>query len=79
MSFACPEAVFQASTPEDCFEQLKNTSNSLVLSNIIEMMCGGPLDERMQQQQIGNLGPLNLFALTSGKLHEKNMNGGAAS
>lgn len=70
---ARPEACFQASTGEECLEELRRwSSHSPVLSTLtfheaVEMVCRGGMGEDMHHA-LANLGPLNLFAVISGKM-----------
>lgn len=72
MHMACPESCFQAATPEDCFAQIGAVAGpstpfcSLLLRDAIENMCTEELMPETQQN-LAQLGPLNLFAIVSGK------------
>jgi len=72
MHMACPESCFQAATPEDCFAQIGAVAGpstpfcSLLLRDAIENMCTEELTQE-SQRNLAQLGPLNLFAIVSGK------------
>jgi hypothetical protein len=66
--FACSEACFQESTREQCWARLvsegENTNHTV--SNLCERMCGGPMSAETLAS-LADLGPLNLFVITSGE------------
>ncbi|KAK5463787.1 hypothetical protein LTR55_011818 [Exophiala xenobiotica] len=72
MSTACPEACFQAMTAEGCFNtiQRENRTNGLRstvasdFSAAFELLYTTDIDDALSIA-IANLGPLNLFAMTS--------------
>jgi hypothetical protein len=74
MSMASPEACFQAATAEECIDQiyrwmpLTSPFCTLLLRDAIENLCLDNLTQEVQQQY-SQLGPLNLFAMVSGKPH----------
>lgn len=67
MDVACPEACFQSKTSEDCFKELQN--NSLPpkpgFSLTVQMLYRDWVDPDLSVV-LADLGPLNLFAMTSG-------------
>lgn len=67
MHFSCSEGSFQARTRSDCYEFLSSgaEARNLVFSSTAATLCKGPLGQQ-QQADLADLGPLNLFALTSG-------------
>ena len=73
MHMASPEACFQAATAEECIDQIHRwmppTSPfcRLLLRDAIENLCLDTLTSE-SQQQFSDLGPVNLFAMVSGKL-----------
>lgn len=73
MHMARPEGCFQAATGEECLEELRIWSeHSPVLSTLtfheaVDMVCRGGMSEEVQRA-LANLGPLNLFAVISGKV-----------
>lgn len=74
MHMACTEATFQAGTARACWDQiqrdseLKRGSDSIKdLCSAIELLCKD--DGRITPEQLlalADLGPLNLFSMTSG-------------
>lgn len=72
MHVARPDGCFQAATAEECLQELRIWSgHSPVLSTLtfheaVEMVCRGGMTEETQRA-LANLGPLNLFAVISGK------------
>ncbi|KAF0637477.1 hypothetical protein FPSE5266_09730 [Fusarium pseudograminearum] len=85
MHMASPEAVFQATTSEDCYQELcKWQSRSAPIRNItfrqvVEIFCKNPIPNEMQRY-FADLGPLNLFAVVSAfhalLFHHQNSFGG---
>ncbi|MBE3041563.1 hypothetical protein IMZ48_03080, partial [Candidatus Bathyarchaeota archaeon] len=73
MHMARPEGCFQAATGEECLEGLQAWGNhspvlsTLTFHEVVEMVCRGGMSEEMHQV-LANLGPLNLFAVISGKI-----------
>lgn len=73
MHMASPEACFQAATAEECIDQIHRwmppTSPfcHLLLREAIENLCLDTLTSE-SQQRFSDLGPVNLFAMVSGKL-----------
>ena len=67
MHFASNDACFQAPTSNLCFELLSNDliNRKYVLSSLTMMMCKDPIAAD-EQALLANLGPLNMFVLTSG-------------
>ena len=67
MHFASHEASFQSTTAEEWSQQLssENVNTKQTLSSLVERMCTARLNLGAQAQLAG-LGPLNLFAVTSG-------------
>lgn len=76
MHLACPEACFQAASAAECYDQVKRwivNGNSVSLTpfrSILESLCQKSLTQDTCKI-IAYLGPLNLFALTSGKLRPR--------
>lgn len=70
MHFASNEGCFQALTGDACLSELmKGPQNThLLFSVTAERMCQSAIDLR-KHAYLGELGPLNLFALTSGITH----------
>lgn len=73
MHIARPDGCFQAATGEECLEELRIWSGhspvlpTLTFHEAVEMACRGGMSEEMQRT-FANLGPLNLFAVISGKV-----------
>lgn len=71
MQLACSEASFQAPTEDTCQQYLKAeaTTGKHTLSSITRFMCKDsiPLET---QVALADIGPLNMFALTSGTLRQ---------
>lgn len=69
---AWPESCFQAATAQDCEAEVHAwTARSPFLCNLticeaIEMVCKGDMGDEMHRV-FADLGPLNLFAIASGK------------
>lgn len=69
---AVPEACFQAMTADECYEQIQLClpSESLYwkisLCSAFQTLCKDTLEVRVRDG-LAALGPLNLFALTSGR------------
>lgn len=72
MHMACPEACFQAGTAAECIDEIHRwmPSSSLFYDNLfceaVEMICMASMDVDVCQN-FAWLGPLNLFAIVSGK------------
>lgn len=70
MNFACSEGCFQAMTAESCFQYLAisngNEATKQLLSSLTERICKGSTGVELQTR-LADLGPLNLFVLTSGE------------
>jgi hypothetical protein len=72
MHMACPEACFQAVTADECYGQIQNWMPDgslfckLTFRSAIESLCKESITQEMQQR-LADLGPLNLFAITSGE------------
>lgn len=68
LQFACSEACFQAPTSEICFQRLQSDTvhQGHLLSSVTAMMCKGPIGTETQSV-LADAGPLNMFALTSGR------------
>lgn len=72
MSPACPEVCFQAATAEECLKalQLESTNHpsrrdqAPQFSKAFELLYQNPIDETTTMM-LADLGPLNLFAMTS--------------
>ncbi|KAL2754156.1 hypothetical protein ACRALDRAFT_1063086 [Sodiomyces alcalophilus JCM 7366] len=70
LHMARPDACFQATTAEECFEEIQKWNarapflSSLTLSEAVEMVCKGEMDEGVHRS-LADLGPLNLFAVVS--------------
>ena len=73
MHMASPEACFQAPTAESCIDEIhkwmlpSSPFVHLSLREAIESVCMDTLTPEMQQV-FSQLGPLNLFAMASGRL-----------
>lgn len=72
MHLASPEACFQATSAADCHNQVKRWMGAGSVSltpfrSVLESLCQKSL-KPVTFRSIAYLGPLNLFALTSGKL-----------
>jgi hypothetical protein len=67
MHFACNEACFQAATGDLCSQLLSSDpiNGKYKLSSLTMMMCKRSIAAD-DQALLANIGPLNLFALTSG-------------
>ena len=70
MSFASNEGSFQAATRETCFLYLTNGVQGTedLFSSLTGKLCKNVMDWNTQSA-LADLGPLNLFALTSGKMN----------
>ena len=72
MHMASPEVCFQAATAEQCIDEIHTWMPagspfcSLLLRDAIENLCIGIMPPGVQQRY-SQLGPLNLFAMVSGK------------
>ena len=68
MHLACNEASFQAPTAESCLYHLRSTSGDgpYLLSSLTANMCRATMTAA-EQASVADVGPLNLFALTSCK------------
>lgn len=72
MQMASPESCFQATTAESCLEQIQRwMPDSTAICNItlrqaIENLCIKTLTPE-SERKMAELGPLNLFAIVSGK------------
>lgn len=72
MHMACPEACFQAATAEECLMEIKrwlpagNPFYRISFRSAFECVCRESITLHMQQT-LADLGPLNLFAIISGK------------
>lgn len=71
MHMASPEAAFQATTSEDCYQELCNWQyrsapiRNITFRQVVEIFCKNPIPDEMQRY-FADLGPLNLFAVVSG-------------
>ncbi|PTD06354.1 hypothetical protein FCULG_00011714 [Fusarium culmorum] len=71
MHMASPEAVFQASSSAECYQELCNWQSravpicSITFRQVVEIFCKSPIPDGMQRY-FADLGPLNLFAVVSG-------------
>ena len=67
MHLACSEACFQAPTGDLCFQYLlhETACERLTLSSLTGTICKNPIPLE-SQVALADVGPLNLFALTSG-------------
>lgn len=69
---ACPEACFQAATAEECYDQIKrwiigrSPVSQIPFRSVIESLCQKSVTQDTRRA-LAYLGPLNLFALISGK------------
>jgi hypothetical protein len=76
---AVPEACFQAMTADECYEQIQVwlPSESLFweisLCSAFQVLCRDTLEVRVRDG-LAALGPLNLFALTSGQSFYRSSN-----
>jgi hypothetical protein len=70
MHLALNEGAFQASTRESCFQLLlsSNVNTQIMLTSYCEMICRQQLNGK-KYAQLADLGSLNLFVLTSGKVY----------
>lgn len=70
MHLASSEACFQAPTSEICYQYLQGgpINGTNLLSTLTAAMCKGHIAYETQLV-LGDVGSLNMFALTSGKLH----------
>jgi hypothetical protein len=72
MHMAWPEACFQAGTASSCEEEIKrwvpksSSVFNLTLRDALEQVCRERMDSEVQRK-FADLGPLNLFAIISGK------------
>lgn len=68
MQLASSEAAFQAPTADECFQCIQQGSKNIMhtLSSLCERLCREPMQSDLLAS-FADLGPLNLFALTSGK------------
>lgn len=72
MSLACPEICFQAATSEECLKALQREdtiqsfrpSQTLHFASAFELLYQNPMDDATTMM-LADLGPLNLFAMTS--------------
>ncbi|KAF5236557.1 hypothetical protein FAUST_6471 [Fusarium austroamericanum] len=85
MHMASPEAVFQASSSAECYQELCNWQSravpicSITFRQVVEIFCKSPIPDGMQRY-FADLGPLNLFAVVSAfhalLFHHQNSFGG---
>ncbi|CAF3597515.1 unnamed protein product [Fusarium graminearum] len=85
MHMASPEAAFQATTSEDCYQELCNWQyrsaliRNITFRQVVEIFCKNPIPDEMQRY-FADLGPLNLFAVVSAfhalLFHHQNSFGG---
>jgi hypothetical protein len=67
MDMACPEACFQSTTSEDCFQELQTHFRpSMPEFRVAVEMLYRDRDSEDSTIVLADLGPLNLFAMTSG-------------
>ncbi|KAJ4090402.1 hypothetical protein NW756_006766 [Fusarium oxysporum] len=72
MHMAFPEAAFQASTSTECARELQNWHlrstplRNITFREVVESFCGRSFSNDMRRL-FADLGPLNLFAVVSGK------------
>lgn len=80
MHMATPEACFQATTADQCHHQLqlflpaRSLYWTISLRGSFESICKDDLSVNIRHL-LATLGPLNLFALTSGKSQHKSPHG----
>lgn len=67
MGFASSETNFQAVNKESCFEGIRHDTmlKTGLISSVVEKMCKAAVSLK-EQSSLADLGPLNLFVLTSG-------------